>query len=225
MGPGNSIGYVSDGGFSLDKSFKDNGTAFDGFEIKNADAAKVLYTYSAGSVTINASTAQLSNAANSDRSGYGIGVSYAAGDLTVGLGYGQTDLQVVTPGPDYDGSITDVSASAAYKMGSTTVKAIYQDKQLDASGSASAVSMGASVKHTIDVVALTAYAISTQFEADMFPGESASADRYGIGATYDLGGGATLAAGWVHNETVILDGAYVKTLAVDGFDAGLNLSF
>ena len=224
LGSGNSIGYVSDGGFSLDSSFKDETS----YSVKNADAAKVLYTYSVGSVTINASTAQLSNNANSQRSSYGIGASYAAGNLTVGLGYGQADLALDVPViADINGSITDISASAAYTMGATTIKAIYQDKQLDVEDvSASAVSMGVSVKHTIDVIALTAYAISTKFEADMFPGESVSADRYGIGATYDLGGGAVLAAGWVHNEAVKVNGDdEIYSQGVDGFDAGVNFSF
>jgi outer membrane protein OmpU len=158
LGSGNSIGYAADGG------------GFGGLPGSSLDAtaARVLYTYSAGALTLNASSAQLTaNGATS----YGIGGSYAAGALTVGLGYGIVDgatvtglkawdvvgtvgqaaansttlatavLVAVTPAGYYetkalDASVTDVSLSAAYVMDNTTIKAIYQQKTVEASATA-----------------------------------------------------------------------------------------
>ena len=152
LSSGNSISYSADGG--------DLG-GLPGTE--DATGARVLYTYSAGALTLNASSAQLTaNGATS----YGIGGSYAAGALTVGLGYGVVDgaklsglkawdvvgtiaqaasptaINVnVTPAGYYetkalDASITDVSLSAAYVMDNTTIKAIYQQKTVEASATA-----------------------------------------------------------------------------------------
>jgi outer membrane protein OmpU len=226
LNSGNSIGYVADGGFSFDD---ENITAKGDFPgTMGAGGAKVLYTYSAGAVTVSASTAQLALSKNDDHTAFGVGASYNAGALTVGLGYGSTDIDVVSFG---EGTATDVSASIGYVMGDTTMKAIYQDKQVDVSYlsedySASAVSTGASVKHKIDAISLTAYAISTKMEADIFPGESVTLSRYGVGASFDLGGGASFAAGWAHNEALAEnDDNVIVSKGVDLFDAGVNFSF
>ncbi len=227
LGSGNSIGYAADGGFSLDDSFYDEA----GVATVSTGGAKVLYTYSAGGIAFSASSAQLSSSDTGDKTAFGAGASYTSGALTVALGYGSSDLSIAGYGPTVDGSVTDVSASAGYVMGATTIKAIYQDKQVDVSYesedmAASAMSAGVSVKHTIDALSLTGFAISTKFEADMYPGESVSANRYGIGASYDLGGGASFAAGWAHNEAVILDNDdHIVAGEVDKFDAGVNFSF
>ena len=225
LGSGNSIGYVADGGFSLDSSFGE------AVGIANTDGAKVLYTYSAGALSVSASTAQLANSDNNDRSAYGVGASYTTGGLTLAVGYGSSDLEIYY-GPTFDGSVTDATASATYVMGDTTIKAIYQDKELDASFdpeysvTGSAVSMGASVQHKMDALTLTGFAISTKMESDLYEGESLTVSRYGIGASYDLGGGASFAAGWAHNEAVILDGDdQIVEHGVDAFDAGVNFSF
>jgi outer membrane protein OmpU len=227
-GYGNSISYAADGGYSF-------GSSFLGITATNASKAKVLYTYAAGGVSVSASSSQIGG----DYSAYGVGATYAAGDLTVGVGYGSSDLKIViaSPAPSilfgtYTGSVTDLTVSVGYAMGATSIKAIYQDKQIDTSTassvdlSASAASMGASVNHKMDALALTAYVLSTKFEASPYVGESVSANSYGLGASYDLGGGATLAAGWAHVEGVIVNGTN-NIVASDSniFDAGVNFSF
>ena len=223
LGSLNSIAYAADGGLQNDW------TGACGEDVVSAQGAKVLYTYAASDFTITASSSQIGG----DATSYGVGAKYSAGAVTVALGYGDADVTFV----DLDGaeaSVTDVSASAAYTMGATTVKAIYQDSQLDANfgedgadvNLLSAVSTGVSVKNTNGALSLTAYAITTEFESDFVPDSSVSANRYGVGASYDLGGGASFAAGWVHNELVAAgeEASFVVT-EVDAFDAGVNFSF
>jgi len=236
LGSGNSISYTADGGFmgGADDAIGWGGPD-DNFllDLVGNDGAKVLYSYSAGDLTVNASTAQLSNGgANHDA--FGLGVSYTAGALTLAGGYGTNEIRgsVWDWEDDWDysasGSITDVSASATYVMGDTTVKAIYQDKSIDVSYDAyyddfdgelaSAVSMGVSVVHKIDAISLTAYTVTTDLSSD-WGGVDVSVNRLGVGATYDLGGGAKFQAGWAQ-----IDSAYGED-AHSAFDAGVNFSF
>jgi outer membrane protein OmpU len=242
VGYANSISYAADGGYSFDSSFgvevdtdpTSGVTLTPLVAVTNASAAKVLYTYSAGAVSVSASSAQIGG----DLGAYGVGAKYSAGDLTVAVGYGSSDLgMTIAAGVgagSYDGSVTDLTASVGYAMGATSIKAIYQDKQIDASNlssgpsedaSASAVSMGASVNHKIDALSLTAFVLSTNFESNLFPTESVSTSSYGLGASYDLGGGATFAAGWAHVEHVGLVSGNIEAVDTNKFDAGVNFSF
>jgi outer membrane protein OmpU len=210
LGSGNSISYAADGGSV--------GLGDDSENYSGADGAKVLYTYSAGALSVNASSAQLSNGP-ANHQAYGLGVSYTAGAATLAVGYGTNEI---SEGED-TGSITDVSASAKYVMGATTIKAIYQDKSADVGdvNVVSATSMGMSVDHKIDALTLTGYAISTSVTSDVIEID-ASFNRQGIGASYDLGGGATFAAGWANIDVLNDDDSIGSQSA---FDAGVNFSF
>jgi outer membrane protein OmpU len=249
LGSGNSISYAADkgGDGGLPGTFADAG------------GAKVLYTYSAGALTINASTAQMTDGG---ATAYGIGGSYAAGALTVGLGYGVVDggritgLRVYDAStaagvaavgtPDLvtyvaatpavkagfyettalDASVTDLSLSVAYVMDNTTIKAIYQNKTVEASAaaraavttsaaafvhdhsaialSATATSMGLSVVQKMDALSLTAYGINTTVDADSdLSADNPTVSRYGIGFGYDLGGGASVVGGWATVDALV----------------------
>jgi outer membrane protein OmpU len=264
LGSTNSINYAADG--------------FDGAGVigstsrVDAGGAKVLYTYAANGLSLNVSTAQLSNTA-ADHTAYGVGAAYTTGDLTVAVGYGDTDItlgniQAYTADTDgttsggtvagievvggFTGSVTDTSVSATYVMGATTIKAIYQDKQLDVSRAASdaaadvgaiaanthtlsATSMGLSVAHKMDALTLTAFSVSTAIDTTLASSD-ATVSRYGVGAAYDLGGGASVKAGWVSVDTpAIAAGTYssgtavtrgaASTTSYNAFDVGVNFSF
>ena len=252
LGSMNSISYAADGGAL-------------GVGDDNAASAKVLYTYSGNGLTLAASSAQLTNGGST---AYGVGVSYTTGGLTMALGTGQADFTIVnaattvlsvdaedalvvtrTEKLNATGSITDTSASVTYVMGTTTIKAIYQDKSasltgaidaVDVTGSFTATSMGMSVSHTIDAITLTAYSLNTEMDLADLTGEKPTLTRYGIGASYNLGGGATLAAGWamydvgkyVGPTSVTVDSgsptdtnATYTTSSKNAFDVGVNFSF
>jgi hypothetical protein len=90
----------------------------------------------------------------------------------------------------------------------------YEDADVDLG---SAVSMGVSVDHTIDAMTLTAYTISTNITSDV--GEiDATISRMGVGVGYDLGGGASVKAGWAQLD--VLDGESTSAM-----DVGVNFSF
>jgi outer membrane protein OmpU len=226
-------------------------------------------------VTLNASSAQLTDGGATS---YGVGATYAAGNLTVGAGYGIVEGGTLgvkfydtarTVGADTiaaggysanlsDASVTDATVSATYVMGDTTLKGIYQLKTLEASSdavsssgstvatyvhahaaidvSATVTSMGVSVSHKIGAISLAAYGISSELDGDTLSTETATVSRYGIGATYDLGGGATIGGGWAAVDEAVLTpvanttaGTVVKNNVtsdtINKFDVGVNFSF
>jgi outer membrane protein OmpU len=224
LGSGNSIAYAADGGVI---GFGEN----DPLEI-SAAAARVLYTYSAGAVTVNISTAQIDNSdtdtANVDfygSSSYGVGVSYTTGGATVAVGYGSVSGTDAVS--DEDVSLTDTSASVSYAMGDSTVKAIYQNKvsEVENEEYISVASMGASVDHKIDALTVTAYAVSSEYTSPYYNDESYSLNRMGLGVAYDLGGGAAFKAGWAQIEEAVEVNNTTVSESASAFDAGLTFSF
>ena len=222
LGSLNSISYAADG---AETGVSEADTVF-----SDAGGANVLYTYTAGALSVNASSAQLSNG-GANHEAFGLGAAYTTGAMTLAVGYGTNSLDGTGDYLGVTGTITDVSASVTYTMGATTMKAIYQDKSADVSADSedlnlgSAVSMGASVAHTIDALTLTAFAISTNITSDLpilSEPFDVSLNRMGLGASYDLGGGASFKAGWVNVDVLDTDST---VLSQNGFDAGVNFSF
>jgi outer membrane protein OmpU len=225
LGSGNSIAYAADGGTI---GFGDN-------DINGGDASKarVLYTYTAGAVTVNASVGQIDNTEESDdevvagvyvgATTYGVGVSYNWDAVTVAVGYGSVTADVAYE--DRSVSLTDTSASVTYVAGDTTLKAIYQDKSgEDGDDELEQKSMGASVDHKLGAVTLTAYALSSEFSAN-YTDDTASLNRYGLGVAYDLGGGAVIKAGMAQLDTISDDVSGTETESYNAFDVGVNFSF
>jgi len=239
LGSGNSISYAADGGV-LGLNANDTGAS-----------ARVLYTYSANGLTLAVSSGQLTDGGNSS---YGVGVAYTTGGLTLALGSGQADgtftdvpVEMTSTSTELASGVvstTDTSASATYVMGATTIKAIYQDKSMSVVGSsthvdvdttATATSMGMSVSHTMDAITLTAYSLTTSIDSGDLTDGNPTVSRYGIGASYALGTGATLSAGWAAVDTATYTAAEVVDQSVVGatyttetsnnFDIGINFSF
>jgi len=93
-----------------------------------------------------------------------------------------------------------------------------------------------SVQHKIDTLTLTAYYINTDLTDDLVSdGYSVSIARSGIGASYDLGGGASITGGVANIEvpalvgTGIYDGGIewgtLETTSYTAYDFGVNFSF
>ena len=286
LGSTNSINYAADGFdmFGLPALMKKSATTSD-FASTNATsggsfasgsfynlattvdggaASKVLYSYSANGLTVDASASQISNSGS--HASYAFGAAYNAGNLTVAAGYGSNEWSFdakstesyyynLLPGTkegflvsDYtstddewkaSGSVTDTSLSATYVMGATTLKGIYQDKEVSLDGEdygVSVTSMGLSVQHKIDVTTLTAFYVNTDLADDILSGDDISFARSGIGASYDLGGGASITAGVVNVEAPSLSpnfstttgtwtGATLSTKSYTAYDFGVNFSF
>jgi outer membrane protein OmpU len=141
--------------------------------------------------------------------------TYSTGDLTFGLGIGQTasgddaksiavkyamgDYSVALGYEDVVGD-SEVSALGSATFGGATVKLKAANRQ-----SAADNAYALSVDYTTGAATVTAFATQNV--------DFAGTDTAGLGVAYDLGGGATVKAGVVDNGT--------DTVA----DLGLNLSF
>jgi len=152
----------------------------------------LYYEYSAGALTFGAGIGQMDT---DEADTYNVGVKYAADGYSVALAWETAENPA---GPE---SIDMLSLGASATFGDFTVKARVSD--LDVSGIDTAYAL--SVDYAMGDVTLTAfytdYGNSTvvlnpynQFDED---DESLNDDvkHVGIGAAYNLGGGATLAGG------------------------------
>jgi outer membrane protein OmpU len=206
LGSSGSNSYVSDGGIGF-ALFGTKAVAASGAganyvpavaaagNVTGTDGSKVLYTYTAGGVTINASSSQL--ATNGGNSAYGVGASYTMGDLTVGVGFGSSDVTidnvtVVAPHQNsnqlasgtfggFKGDATDTTISAKYVMGATTIKANYQVKSLDVSRAADATTV-AGVNDTALVGTTVTHAITKLVKTDV----SATATTMGVSVSHKI---------------------------------------
>jgi hypothetical protein len=139
-------------------------------------------------------------------------------------------------------AITASGASATAPVAATVTAAVHGHGAI--SLSAKATSMGLSVVQKMDALTLTAYGINTTVDADAdMSADNPTVSRYGIGFGYDLGGGASLSAGWAtidamtpaaiaavtSGSTATAAGALethtLTSVSVDTWDLGLNFSF
>ncbi|WP_333867547.1 porin, partial [Cypionkella sp.] len=140
--------------------------------------------------------------------------TYSAGALSFGLGLGQTtaakqemsvavkystDAYSVAVGFEDNGTTTQTSALASATMSGVTVKAKVADKNTAANNA-----YALSADYSMSSVAMTAF-YSSSFT---------KVGSYGVGASYDLGGGATVAGGVSKSEG-----------AKSSFDLGVSMSF
>jgi outer membrane protein OmpU len=164
----------------------------------------IYYEYSTGALTFGLGSGQLLDGDNT----YNVAVKYATDAYSVALGW-ETD------------TFTDedlISLGASAKLGSATLKARVSDSNVSGEDTTWSVS----VDYTTGATTLTAFYTdfgNTLVTAGPPPFTSADTQHIGIGASYDLGGGATVAGGIVQqlNDASTAD----QTFA----DVGLKFSF
>jgi outer membrane protein OmpU len=155
-----------------------------------------LYEYSTGDLTIYASVTNPTLAVSpaSNTVAYSVAAKYALGDYTVALGY-----------EDDDAGSTHIIAGASATFGAATVKAIYGSAS---GGPIDGDQYAVSVDYKADALTVTAFYSNKDLLA-------ITQEAYGLGASYDLGGGASVVGGYSHNETS----------NQDAFDLGVSMSF
>jgi outer membrane protein OmpU len=125
-----------------------------------------------------------------------LGLKYTMGDYTFALGYEEIDI------------LEHVVLGVTANFGAVSLKA--NAGRLSAGGT-DLDQFHVSATYTMDALALTAF----YSDEDDFALAGLGTSAYGLGASYDLGGGASVVGGYVQNETTD-DSA---------FDLGLSFSF
>lgn len=163
------------------------------------------WDYTTGDLGIHISSDQISG----DLDTYGIAVTYSAGDISFGLGYEDSSIT----GFDADHMIGSVSAG----FGDATVKAIYGTADI---AGTDLDQYGLSLDFVTGATTLTAFYRTVDIDT------VAEADVYGVGVSYDLGGGAALKAGFADGDDVNpLSGTFGDALVDPSFDFGMTMSF
>ena len=163
------------------------------------------WDYTTGDLGIHVSADQISG----DVDTYGIAVTYGMGNISFGLGH------ETTSGPGgYDADHTIGGVSAGF--GDATVKAIYGTADLDG---IDFEQYGLSVDFVSGATTFTAYYRTVDLDGT-------SGDIYGVGVAYDLGGGASLVAGYVDGDDVDpLSTTIGDSLTEADYSFGINMSF
>ena len=142
-----------------------------------------------------------------DAGAFGFSLSSNGGleEVQVGVGYsGDFGGTSVSFGLGYDDTPTDghIAAALGVGFGDIGLKAFWSD------GDATGTDIGVSVSYSAGALGLTAF-----YSQDEATAGSTSSDNYGLGASYDLGGGLSLVGGVVGGDE--------DTVA----DFGLNMAF
>ncbi len=166
-----------------------------------------LYEYSAGALTFALSAGQFEDLdsptvpvatglANNDA--MSIAVKYAVDAYTVALGY------------ETAGDVDHLALGASATFGAATVKFVASDTDIAGDDTQYALSLD----YAMDATTLTAFVTD---EGDI--------NNYGIGAAYDLGGGAKFVAGIVEVDDLNVAGTPPVSVGGTRADIGLSFSF
>lgn len=190
----NEITYLSNGG-----------TDFGGVRtLDDPQDTSVLYEYTTGSLSFYLSATQRDPAVGAEA--LSVATKYSAGAYAVSLGYENLDASDA-----YEWEQFVLGGSATF--GGVTVKALYADGKNNQGDEWKQHALSAT--YTADALSVTAFVAD---DADILTNDLApagNAKAYGLGASYDLGGGAKVSGGYVKNDTD-------DTSAVD---LGLSFSF
>ncbi len=191
------------------------GTDTDGGGVEDTSDPSALYQYTAGDIAVYLSVTNpkgIDNISGQEVVAYAVGAAYTMGNYKVSAGYEMTD------GSEGLGDTRKqrhwiIGADATF--GAVTLKARYGDF----SGSTGGVDINAeqysiSATYTQDALSATVFYVDNEdINTQPLPGSGRKA--YGIGAAYDLGGGASVKGGYVKN----------KTDDTNAFDLGVAFSF
>jgi outer membrane protein OmpU len=184
----NEILYIGNGG-----------TDFQG-GAGTSDDPSALYEYSAGDFSGFISATNPTG----DVDAYAIGGKYVVGDYSFSLALERADLDA------FGIAIDHVVLGASATFGAATLKAVYGQVSID--GFPDMDQLALSIGYTMDALTVTAFYRDNE---DLNATPLGGIEAYGLGASYDLGGGASVVGGYVDNQS------FDQT----AFDLGLSFSF
>lgn len=162
--------------------------------IGDDDLPTARWDYTMGALTLRASVEQLGQEDDADSAASG-GLSYSIGDVTAGVGV------------ETQGDMQNIAAGVAAALGDASVKLVYGSFDDGEPGSDNVDAYSASASFVSGMATFTAFASSNSGNGD--------GDHFGIGASFDLGGGAAIKGGFVDGDS-LTDGS---------FDLGITMSF
>lgn len=193
-----------------------------------------LYEYTAGSLSLYASVTRPGYTGTVtvpgtdptfDGDAWSVGAAYSLDGYKFSIGYERLSLdQLVGGTASVDARHLIVGADATF--GGITVKARYGDGSIDetnvpSSEDADLKQLALSATYTMDALSVTAFTRS--FDSDFTDGGViSSSDSIGLGASYDLGGGAKVVGGVVRKKTQSDNADSTSETAAD---LGVSLSF
>lgn len=205
-GQTDGVGYTGLGDLNEVTYLANGGTDFDapGIGLDDPQDTSVLYEYTTGSLSFYLSSTQLDRTVGAEAKS--VAAKYSTGAFAVSLGYENLDAE-----DSYEWEQFVLGGSATF--GGVTLKAIYADGKNNQGDEWKQHSVSAT--YAVDALSVTAFVADDEdlLETDLIT--SSNARAYGIGASYDLGGGAKVSGGYVKNDTA-------DTNAVD---LGLSFSF
>ncbi|MCX7890414.1 MAG: porin [Rhodobacteraceae bacterium] len=152
-----------------------------------SDDPSFLYAYSAGDFTAYASATNPTG----DVQAYAAGLKYTLGDYTFSLGYETADLPLVAV------NIDQVVLGGSATLGAFTLKAVLARADIS-TFAGNFDQMAVSGTYAANGMSVTAfYRDNEDWLTTPIGGDRA----YGIGASYDLGGGASVRGGYVSDRT------------------------
>jgi outer membrane protein OmpU len=185
------------------------------------ETSSVRYDFSAGGLSFSASTGQM----NIDDNSTSVAAAYAVDGYKVSIGYEDHDTEITGDSDSWvienhvvlgaDATFGNVTLKARYGMGNG-----YEESWNDPSD-LTQLALSATVK--ADALSVTGFYATSDIGDD--EGEYERSNRYGIGAAYDLGGGASLAAGYSSVDVDVCDGGCYSLDNESEWDMGLNFSF
>ena len=176
-------------------------------------AARALYEYSIEGFSFALGGSQSGNA-----TAYSVAAAYEMEGFKLAAGYARTDwkdaviasvsatgiaeyedgeaasLKTNTFTNTHDAKATEWNVGASYTMDELTLAAVYQQKTMRAGGLGLIdrhTTMGASASFTMDAITVSAFGNQVKSK------EAGTINNFGIGASYDLGGGASMTGGVV----------------------------
>lgn len=206
----NELAFLGDGGADMvlfDASFA-------GDDAITTDPS-LLYEYSTGALTIYASVNQLNYTmpvvGYDTNRGMGIAAAYTLDSYKLSIGYDMVEIQDGATTWDID----QVTVGADATLGAVVLKARYATGGVDGTNGFEQDNdqWAVSATYTADALSLTAFVSNQDFSQT---GVSVvEREAYGLGASYDLGGGAKVVGGYARN----------KSADTSAFDLGLSFSF
>jgi outer membrane protein OmpU len=182
------------------------------------------YDYASGAWAFSASVGQ-----NRWPYGYAVGVSYSMDGYKFSAGYeqGSAEVSALWAGSYYIEDQVTLGADATF--GNVTMKLRYADgsgwETFGPSYNGEIQQLAVSATYSMDALSLTAFATQIDLEG---PEHNSDINRYGIGASYDLGGGAALKAGYAastHDSCLGLAPVVCTDRESDEWDLGLSFEF